>query len=137
MPRSLFLGAPCWRPPAPTRQSKVWNAETLSLVRTYRGHSGAVLALDASADGRTLASGADDGQIRLWSTASTRQIRSMRAHGGSITSLAFSPGGDLLASASEDGGVKVWDAKRGKLASHCRSGRVVFALSRSCRMGGA
>lgn len=95
---------------------KVWNSETLSLVRTYRGHNGPVGALDAASDGRMIASGAEDGQVRLWSTASTRLLRTLRGHTARVTAVAFSPAADLLASAAKDGSIRLWDVKRGRTA---------------------
>lgn len=93
---------------------KVWNSETLTLVRTYRGHNGPVGSLDAASDGRMIASGAEDGQVRLWSTASTRLIRTLRGHTARVTAVAFSPAVDLLASAAKDGSIRLWDVKRGR-----------------------
>jgi hypothetical protein len=94
---------------------KVWNTETLALIRTYRGHGAGVTAIDSAPDGRSLASAGEDGQIRLWSTASNRLIRSFKAHTARITSVSYAPGGEVIVSAAEDGSVKLWDARRGKL----------------------
>jgi serine/threonine protein kinase len=119
MPRGNMLAAP-----AADYAVKVWSAETLTLVRTYRGHAAAISALDRSPDGRTLVSGSEDGNIRLWSTGSTRMIKSLRAHTGRVTALAHGLASDTLASAGEDGTVRIWDTKRGKTVAsfQARSG---------------
>jgi serine/threonine protein kinase len=103
---------------------KLWSAETLSLVRTYRGHAAAISALDRSPDGRTLVSGSEDGNIRLWSTSSTRLQKSLRGHTGRVTALAHGASSDVLASAGEDGTIRIWNAKRGKTVAsfQARSG---------------
>ena len=129
LPRGNTLAAA-----APDNAVKLWSAETLSLVRTYRGHSAAISALDRSFDGKTLASGSEDGGIKLWSTASTRLIKSLRGHTGRVTALAHGQvsggsggaSGDTLASAGEDGTVRIWDTKRGKtvMSFQARSGPV-------------
>src|SRR5207244_5450823 len=68
-----------------------------------------VTALAYSADGRTLASGHDDGTVRFWDVASRRMVGEIRAHPEAVSAIAFAPIGDRVASAGEDRVVKVWD----------------------------
>src|SRR5262245_20871194 len=68
-----------------------------------------VTALGYSADGRTLASGHDNGLVRVWDVASRNLIGEIQAHGESVSAIAFAPAGDRLATAGEDRVVKVWD----------------------------
>lgn len=95
---------------------KLWNLDTLDLVRTYRGHKDYVTAVAFMPNGRILAAAGLDGSIRLWSTASSRLYRTLMGHKGRVGSLAFSPTGDMLASAGDDGKVRLWDLKRGRTA---------------------
>ncbi|MEZ5909948.1 MAG: serine/threonine-protein kinase [Hyphomicrobiaceae bacterium] len=94
---------------------KLWNADDLSLVRTYRGHRDFVTALAFSRDGRLLASASLDGGLRLWSTSSGRLYRSLRGYRGKISAIALSPATGLLAAACGDGVVRVWDIRRGRI----------------------
>ncbi len=111
------------------RTVKLWNTDTLDLVRTYRGHKDFVTTLAFSPNGRMLASAALDGQIRLWSTSSGRLFQIMRGHKGRVGGLAFSPAGDLLVSCGDDGMVRFWNLKRGRvtktLAGHAGAVRAV------------
>jgi WD40 repeat protein len=62
-----------------------------------------------SPDGRTLASGANDGAIKLWNLASMQEAATLHGHEGPVFVVAFSPSGSLLASAAE-GVVRLWKA---------------------------
>ena len=61
-------------------------------------------ALAFSADGRTLASGHDDGKVRFWDAATQKFVR--RDQGPPepvpVSAIAFSPSGEFVATAGED-----------------------------------
>jgi WD40 repeat protein len=67
-----------------------------------------------SADGRTLAAGAADGNIRVWDAATGDTLKTLSGHRGAVASLAFSPDGRRLVSAGQDETVRVWDVSTGK-----------------------
>jgi WD40 repeat protein len=68
-----------------------------------------VTALAYSGDGRTLASGHDNGLVRFWDVASRRLIGEIQAHPEAVSAIAFAPVGERVATAGEDRVVKVWD----------------------------
>ncbi|CAO5258226.1 WD40 repeat domain-containing protein [Frankia sp. AgKG'84/4] len=74
------------------------------------GHLGQVGALAFAPDGRTLASGDEEGDIRLWDTDSGPSLRTeLSANSGTINRIVFAPDGHTLASAAFDGNARLWE----------------------------
>jgi RNA polymerase sigma factor (sigma-70 family) len=97
-------------------QTRAWDVATGKELPAFVGPTGSVWSLAFSPDGKTLATGAGegDGTIRLWELA-TRQIRlTLRGQQGTIHDLAFSPDGRRLASAGKDTTALVWDVTGGQ-----------------------
>ena len=64
-----------------------------------------------SADGRILATGANDETIRLSDGNSGKSIRDLVGHTGPIYSVTWSPEDHYLASGSFDGSIRLWDGQ--------------------------
>jgi WD40 repeat protein len=110
------------------REVKVWDTESGREVLALKGHTGWVMSVAFSPDGKYLGSGGSEGktlneEVKVWDAESGREIRTLKGrHTGVATSVAFSPDGTRLASGSGDflnphkpGEVRVWDARTGKL----------------------
>jgi len=96
---------------------KLWDAQTLKLVRTLEGHQGVVWSVAFSPDSKYLASGSAEpgcGTVKVWDVATGRQHRHFRGHRQLVTGLAFHPRQPLLASCSLDGSVWLWNLEGGK-----------------------
>ena len=57
---------------------KLLRASSGELLAALEGHTGPVMAVALSSDGRLLASGSFDGSLRLWDTSSGNCLRSLR-----------------------------------------------------------
>ncbi len=77
-------------------------------------HTGSVIAMTLSKDGRLLATGTSGGQGALWDTATGRQIQTLLGHEYTIESLDFSPDGRLVVTAADDGSVRTWLTSTGQ-----------------------
>ncbi|HEY2159426.1 MAG TPA: protein kinase [Isosphaeraceae bacterium] len=83
----------------------------------------AVLALAASPDGKTFATGSEDGVVRILDVASRKVIRELKGHSAPVRSVAYSPSGAALASAASDqakgraGEVIIWTVADGRPTS--------------------
>lgn len=101
--------------------------------RLLEGHTGNVLALEFTCDGKFLISGAWDGTIRKWDALAGREALNFAANVGNINAIAVSPDGKRVAFGGSSGNVKIADLDSGRellsLKGHAPRGVTGLAFS--------
>ncbi len=102
------------------RGAEVWNVATARRELNLDGHSGYVLCVRYSPDGKTLATSGEDGIVRFWNAETGEAGKQLPKAGYPVMGIAFSPDGSLLALALGDetrvtrpGPVQVWEIATG------------------------
>jgi WD40 repeat protein len=96
------------------RQPSQVVSGSVTLFRTFSGHTAGVQAVDFSPTGETFASGSIDGIARIWRRDKGQAILDLK-HPVGVTALVYSPDGSTLASGSYDGKVRLWRLSDGTL----------------------
>lgn len=98
---------------------KLWDVTTGAALRTLSNSETAsngypFRPIVFSRDGKTIASGQDDGTIQRWDVGTGTELHTLRGHAGYVTTLAFSLDNKYLVSGSFDSTIKVWELGSGK-----------------------
>jgi hypothetical protein len=83
--------------------------------KLLKGHTDAVVAVQFSPDGHSVATGSFDHTAGIWDAETGKVRHTLTGHNGAVLSVAFSPKERLLATGSIDGTIKLWHTETGKL----------------------
>lgn len=102
----------------------LWDIETGILEQQFQGHTGDVMSVDVSPDGKTFVSGACDLAGMLWDLSApprpvskftdeniARPLNTFTGHDGDINAIKFFPNGNLFATGSDDGCAMLFDIR--------------------------
>jgi serine/threonine protein kinase len=96
-----------------SKQNKSETVPLGKLFTCYRKHSGAVLNIAWSPDGKKIASASADKTVHIWKATSKTPLLIYHNHTKPVTTVAWSPDGSRIASGSRDTTVQVWNVQTG------------------------
>eukprot|EP01063_Lacrimia_lanifica_P004962 TRINITY_DN1279_c0_g6_i1.p1 TRINITY_DN1279_c0_g6~~TRINITY_DN1279_c0_g6_i1.p1 ORF type:complete len:1689 (+),score=476.01 TRINITY_DN1279_c0_g6_i1:247-5067(+) len=102
---------------------RIWEAASLEVLATLKGHLDTVTCVAASGDGGIVVSGSGekDKSVRVWNAATGAELHALRGHIHGVTEVAVSDDGTKVVSMAynADGpAVYVWDAVTGGAVTH-------------------
>ncbi len=89
--------------------AEIWSLAGNRLITTLTGHSGQVVAVAYSRNGKLVATGATDRTVRVWDVGTGKQLLVLAGHSATVDAVEFTPNGRRLVTTSEDGTVRIWD----------------------------
>jgi len=110
----------------------LWDLQTGSAIRDFKGHSRGVTALCCLPDSKTFVSGSLDHSLRVWDTDTGALIRSLSQHTGAIHDLALHPGTDglpMVASSATDRTIRFWQPTIGRMVRYMRLPSAALAIA--------
>ena len=99
---------------------RIWKVRTGERIFKLEGHSGPVLAVAFSHNGRRLASagGIGDGTVKLWDLTTGLEVLTLRGHGRAVSAVVFAPKDEAILSlgltTTGQGQLRVWDSSAGR-----------------------
>jgi tRNA A-37 threonylcarbamoyl transferase component Bud32 len=93
---------------------RLWDLESGKQVGRFVGHTGPVLSLAFSPDGRQVLSGSQDTTIRVWNVADRTLLKTLRGHTSWVRAASFCPDGRHVVSGGNDAKVMFWDIDSGR-----------------------
>jgi WD40 repeat protein len=79
-----------------------------TLVHSFKGHTGSVLAVAVANDGQYIISGASDTLVKIWSVATKSLVSTCVGHTEQVRAVAAMPDGQRFLSGCGDSTVCVW-----------------------------
>jgi WD40 repeat protein/serine/threonine protein kinase len=79
----------------------------------YIGHTGEVISVDFSPNGKFMVTASNDGTAILWDVETSNDLLHIEGHEGLVVNAIFSRDGRQILTASADGTVRFWSAQTG------------------------
>ncbi|KAG2078573.1 WD40 repeat-like protein [Suillus decipiens] len=109
---------------------QVWDLEKgMQFVGEWEDKETGVEAVVLSPNGKTIATGSEDGTVELWNADTGKVIKTLNGHTKEVKSVCWSSDGEQVVSGFWDETFRVWDVKNGKTTlGPIKAGRFVWAV---------
>lgn len=98
--------------------------------RVLEGHTGGLLSVAISPDGKYIAASGYDYKVIVWQLSDSKQLYSLTGHSAPVYNLTFSPDNTLLiSSGSSDRTVRLWKMSDGKLQRSISTASTVWDVA--------
>ncbi len=84
-------------------------------IVSLSGHTGRVMAVCYTQDGKRAVSASQDGTLRIWDMSTLKMVRILKGHESSVAAVALSPDGQRAVSGGADKKLYIWDLASGTL----------------------
>jgi WD40 repeat protein len=115
----------------PDKLLHLLNGTTGEVLRSFVGHTDAVMSIAFSKDGSKLISGSWDKSIRLWNASSGLELRTFANHTNKVTSVVFSDDESMVISGSLDKTVKLWNVDTGEITRELQANHSIWSIALS------
>ncbi|MFW9915558.1 MAG: serine hydrolase [Candidatus Thorarchaeota archaeon] len=115
----------------PDKLLRILNGTTGKVLRSFIGHTDAVMSIAFSKDGSKLISGSWDKSIRLWNVSSGLELSIFANHTHKVTSAVFSRDESMIISGSLDETVKLWNVGTGEIVRELLTNHSIWSIAHS------
>ncbi|MEO5378523.1 MAG: protein kinase [Magnetococcus sp. DMHC-6] len=91
----------------------IWDGQTETPTRSFKGHQGTVESITISGDGRSFLSGGSDSLLQLWDMKTGQLRHAFSGHTQKIRATAISWSGHLILSSGADETIRLWNPNDG------------------------
>jgi WD40 repeat protein len=116
-----------------------FNSETIHLLKTGEINLAGIIndivatasnsgGIAVSPDGRTVATGQNDGKVAIWEFETGRLLMKFIGHTDAVTTVVYSPDATEIFSGSFDNSVIVWDLRTGQMLNRLANNSPVTGL---------
>lgn len=93
------------------KSGKLWDLQAGSQVRSFLGHTGAVVCCVENGE-NTIVTGSGDRSVRIWDTRTAAQTTKILGHEGTVLSLVIlDPEGRYMLTSARDNTLRIWDTR--------------------------
>lgn len=86
----------------------IWDAETMQLLKTFKGHKGAITGLVFQKNSHQLISASIDRSLKLWNLDEMGYVETLFGHQDSITGIDTFHGETVVTSGGRDNSLRIW-----------------------------